>query len=99
MVILIVGLALVGTLFYTKDRELKIKEAEIKEKEAQQIEEKVDKESVQGQLDDCLADVSERFREFSNDPETRYQTSEGVKIVLDLYDKQKEDCFKRFPVD
>lgn len=99
--ILIVGLVLVGSFFYLRNKELKVKEEEFKAKQTQEQTDRQKTESEekarQNALDECLVEVSSRFEAISKDPATRYQTSEGVKIILDQFDKQKEDCYKKYP--
>ena len=99
--ILIVGLVLVGIFFYLRDKELKIKAEEFRVKQAQEESDRLKSEAEKATrkkgLDDCLTDVSARFEELSTNPSTRYQTAEGVRIILDEFNNQKELCFKKYP--
>ena len=45
-------------------------------------------------LDDCLKSVDKRLIGDG----LKGVSNEGIKIVLDLVQKQKDDCFKQFPV-
>ena len=53
----------------------------------------------QKQLQECLDGVDKRFRDSYTDvSKSGSMTNESVKILLDFYQKQKDECFKKYPL-
>jgi len=50
----------------------------------------------QMQLQNCLDEVSERFGNALKD-KNNVLSYEGAKIVIELFQKQKDECFKKYP--
>ena len=48
-------------------------------------------------LENCLNDVYERFMKAFEDSKTRTLSLEAQKILIDEFNKQKENCFKKYP--
>lgn len=90
-----------GYLDYRYKREVleqQIREAEQAktEKEIKEQAEDVSNTAKQIQLQACLDDVSERMSEAFKDTTTNL-TVEEIKIVLDFIQKQKDECFRKYP--
>jgi uncharacterized membrane protein YvbJ len=61
-----------------------------------QILETAEKSANKTKLDECLNDVNQRFSASLKD--NQKLSSEDVKILLDFFQKQKDECYKKYPV-
>ena len=48
-------------------------------------------------LDSCLQDVNSRQQTAVQDPKFKNLSREDLKILLDQFSKQKDECYKRYP--
>jgi len=71
------------------------------EKLEREIKEEREKRSAivrQAQLQNCLDEVSNRFgNAINNMKDTENISYEGVKIIFDLFQKQRDECFRKYP--
>jgi len=71
------------------------------EKLEREIKEEREKRSAivrQAQLQNCLDEVSNRFGDaINNMKDTENISYEGVKIIFDLFQKQRDECFRKYP--
>ncbi len=50
------------------------------------------------QLDDCLSSADELLRNVAEDGKNNKVTAEEFKIITDFYWKQKDECYRRYPL-
>ena len=85
---------------YKKDaleQQVKMTEQVRVEKENKERSESNSNSAKQIQLEACLDEVNQRISKVFEDSKYKNISTEGAKIIVDLVQKQKDECFKKYP--
>ena len=66
---------------------------------AQQESENAKESSNRKLLENCLDDINTRFTGAVSELSGRNISDSQTKIILDFYQKQKDECFRKYPQD
>jgi len=92
---LIIGASIFGYGYLNYKYKKEALDQETQSELSKQVLDIVEEDSQQKQLQNCLDDVSSRAsKAFENN---KNLNNDDLKIILDFIQKQKDDCFKKFP--
>jgi len=79
------------------EQQIRATEQEKIERDSKEQAENRSNTAKQIQLQACLDDVSQRMSKAFEDSKTKNVSAEEAKIIIDLVQKQKDECFKKYP--